>query len=129
MLLVGIPADENLALFKYLASLRERFSDYGYEVVGLPCPVSSYPPLPGGYVSALGLYAISLMVNHRVLVSQYGHGLEGYDEQALEVFSSALPDYEVIPINCSVVANGGGAVNCTAIGIPDITNLGGTGTG
>ncbi len=62
-----------------------------------------------------GVYAIwrsytnSLTVNGRVLVPVFR---ARQDEQALAVYKSAMPDYEIVPIDCSQAANGGGAVHC-----------------
>ncbi len=46
-----------------------------------------------------------------------------YDEAAVEIYRNTLPDYEVIPIDCSILANGGGGINCTTHEIPDFTRL------
>jgi hypothetical protein len=40
--------------------------------------------------------------------TKYCHGLEEYDEKAFEIYKGALPDHEVYPIDCSILANGGG---------------------
>ncbi len=68
-------------------------------------------------------YANSLMMNHQVLVCLYGRSLEKYDEEAQEVYRQALPDHEVAPIDCSILANGGGGINCSSYEIPDITEF------
>jgi agmatine/peptidylarginine deiminase len=93
-----------------------------YEIIAVPCPVGKSRLLPIGWRS-VHLYANSLMLNHRVLLCQYGHSFEKYDEEAIKVYRKALPDYEIISIDCSVLANGGGGINCTTREIPDITRL------
>lgn len=60
-------------------------------------------------------YTNSLTVNGRVLVPVYGIKT---DQQALEVYEQAMPDYQIIPINCKIGANGGGAVHCLTKEIP-----------
>jgi agmatine deiminase len=54
-------------------------------------------------------YTNALTVNGRVLVPVYGLR---EDAEALAVYRAAMPDYSIIPIDCSVSANGGGAVHC-----------------
>ena len=121
--LVGMPDDEASPLFRYYVDLHRLFAEHGYEVVAVPCPVGRSRLLPIGWQSA-HLYANSLMLNHRVLVCQYGRGFERYDEEAVIVYREALPDYEVVPIDCSILANGGGGINCATHEIPDIKRLG-----
>ncbi len=121
-MLVGLPEEKNSPLFKYYKNLQRLFTKCGYEVITMPCPTGASYFLPDGGRTAHGLYANSLMMNHRILVCQYGRGLEKYDEQAIEIYRKALPDYKIIPIDCSILANGGGGVNCTTHEIPDITS-------
>ena len=119
--LVGLPDDERSPVYRYHANLHRLFAEYGYEVIPVPCPVGQDRLLPGGWHS-VSLYANSLMLNQRVLVCQFGPGFERYDKQAVEVYRQALPDYEIIPIDCSLLSNGGGAINCTMHEIPAIIN-------
>jgi len=55
--------------------------------------------------------------------TKYGHGLEEYDEKAFEITQGAQPDHEIYPIDCSILANGGGGVYCATHSIPDVNNL------
>ena len=103
-------------------SLHQLFATLGYEVIAVPHPVGKSRALPLGWES-VHLYANSLMLNHRVLLCQYGQGFESYDEDAIEVYRQALPDHEIIPIDCSVLANGGGGINCATHEIPDVGRL------
>jgi agmatine/peptidylarginine deiminase len=86
---------------------------------GIPYRVHQLPFLPPYY--NWGIYPIwrtytnALTVNGRVLVPVYG---EKSDAQALAVYAAALPHYEIIPIDCKVVINGGGAVHCLTKEIP-----------
>ncbi len=50
---------------------------------------------------------------------QYGGDLTKYDEQAIDCYRKALPDAELIPIDCSIIANCGGAINCSTKELPD----------
>jgi agmatine/peptidylarginine deiminase len=87
---------------------------------GIPYRVLRLPFLPPYY--NWGLYPIwrsytnSLTVNGRVLVPVYG---EKADETALALYADTLPQYEIIPIDCQVVINGGGAVHCLTKEIPE----------
>ena len=83
-----------------------------YNIVPLPTP-----PL---YVNWFGYpirrsYTNALTVNGRVLVPVYGIPT---DQQALKTYQSAMPDHEIIPIDCTVAANGGGAVHCMTKEVP-----------
>ena len=117
-ILIGWPDDERSPLFKYYSGLHEQFARYGYEAIRVPCPVGLTRTLPDGQHTVHGLYANSLMVNGRVLVCQYN--LEDTDRQALAAYQKALPDWTLMPIDCSVLANGGGAINCSTKEIPAV---------
>ena len=119
-MLMGMPDDENSPRYGYYVKLQKLFVDCGYEVVTLPYVIGAYRDLPDGTPSVRGLYANSLMMNGRVLVCQYGDDLKEYDAQTVEIYRRELPDYDVIPIDCSITANGGGGINCTTHEIPAI---------
>ncbi len=86
---------------------------------GQPYQVVELPALPPYY--NWGVYPIwrsytnALTVNGRVLVPTYGAKT---DEAALKVYAQAMPAYQMIPIDCRVVINGGGAVHCLTKEIP-----------
>lgn len=83
-----------------------------YEVVELPTPPLYFNwftyPIRRSYTNAL-------TVNGRVLVPVYG--LRS-DDTALRIYESAMPDHDIIPIDCKIGANGGGAVHCMTKEIP-----------
>lgn len=54
-------------------------------------------------------YTNALTVNGRVLVPVFGIAS---DTEALAIYRQAMPDFEIIPIDCAPGANGGGAVHC-----------------
>ncbi|MBL8153368.1 MAG: agmatine deiminase family protein [Anaerolineae bacterium] len=60
-------------------------------------------------------YTNALTVNGRVLVPVYGLR---EDAEALAVYRAAMPDYMVIPMDCSASVNDGGAVHCLTKEIP-----------
>jgi agmatine deiminase len=83
-----------------------------YTVIELPTP-----PL---YINWLAFpirrsYSNALTINGRVLVPVYDIP---DDERALRIYADAMPDYAIIPIDCRVGANGGGAVHCMTKEIP-----------
>lgn len=83
-----------------------------YDVVVLPTP-----PL---YVNWFGFpirrsYTNALTVNGRVLVPVYGVET---DNRALRTYEVAMPDHDIIPIDCIIGANGGGAVHCLTKEVP-----------
>ncbi|MBZ0296200.1 MAG: agmatine deiminase family protein [Anaerolineae bacterium] len=90
---------------------------------GYPYQVFELPALPQyfnwGLFSIWRSYTNSLTVNGRVLVPIYG---ESTDERALEIYQQAMPDYTIIPINCKVGINGGGAVHCMTKEVPRAGN-------
>ena len=120
--LVGIPDDEDSPVFRYQTDLRAQLEGLGYQTIRLPCPTEAARSLPLWGPPAQ-LYANSLIVNDRILITQYGHGLEKYDQEARQIYQQALPKHEVIPIDCSVLGNGGGGVYCTTHSVPDTNKL------
>ncbi|MBW2056163.1 MAG: agmatine deiminase family protein [Deltaproteobacteria bacterium] len=116
-ILVGRPDRENSPISKYYAAVAGLLEREGFEIVDIPYPAGLSRPLPDGEKSAHGLYANCLMINRRLLVARFGS--DDYDARALEVYRKALPDYEIFDIDCSVLANGGGAINCSTKEIPD----------
>jgi len=117
--LIGIPDGKDSPRLKYLQNLHTLFEIYGYDVIGLPFPESLGRLRVGGEQVGPALFANSLLVNGRALVSTFG--IEEYDTAALEIYRNALPDYEVIGIDASILINDGGAINCASKEIPDIS--------
>lgn len=83
-----------------------------YQLVMLPTP-----PL---YLNWFGYpirrsYTNALTVNGRVLVPTYSLTT---DDDALRIYAETMPDHEVIPIDCTIGANGGGAVHCMTKEVP-----------
>ncbi len=78
-----------------------------YRIVRIPMPWSMSDAPPS--------YLNSLIVNDKVLVPLYG---EPEDDTALFVYQQALPDHEIIGINCASMAGWGGAIHCITMQIP-----------
>ncbi len=83
-----------------------------YNIVPLPTP-----PLYLNWIfyTIRRGYTNSLTVNGRVLVPVFG---VPEDEQALRIYAETMPDYDIIPIDCKVAINGGGAVHCMTREVP-----------
>jgi agmatine deiminase len=109
--------DGNLRLAAHL--LRESSNAAGKPYNVLPLPT---PPL---YLNWLVYpvwrsYTNALTVNGRVLVPVFDVPT---DEAALRVYAQAMPQHEIIPIQCAPGANGGGAVHCLTKEIPAARRL------
>ena len=84
-----------------------------YRVLDLP---ALSPYLNWGVFPVWRSYSNSLTVNGRVLVPIFR---VPSDSRALAVYQNAMPDYDIIPIDCSRAANGGGAVHCLTRDVPN----------
>ena len=118
-ILIGIPDEKDSPRLRYLRDLHNQFEIYGYEVIGMPFPESLGRPHVGGEDVGPALYANSLQVNGRLLAPTFG--IDEYDGAALEIYRNALPDYNVIGIDASILINDGGAINCSTKEIPDVS--------
>ncbi|PJF25896.1 MAG: hypothetical protein CUN53_10455 [Phototrophicales bacterium] len=84
----------------------------GYRIFDLP----ALPPyLNWGAFAIWRSYTNALTVNGRVLVPTFGVSL---DALALAIYREAMPNYDVIPIDCAAAADGGGAVHCLTHEVP-----------
>lgn len=83
-----------------------------YNVVELPTPPLYFNwlvyPIRRSYTN-------TLTINNTVLVPTFG---APEDDTALAIYEQTFPDYQVIPIDCSVAINGGGAVHCMTKEVP-----------
>jgi agmatine deiminase len=109
-LLVNLPNGtfNDTRLEEAAAILRSATNAHGqpYHVIELPFP----PMYTNWFVYPVWrTYTNSLTVNGRVLVPIFGLHT---DMIALERYRAAMPTHEIIPIDCSATANGGGAVHC-----------------
>jgi agmatine/peptidylarginine deiminase len=82
-----------------------------FRVVRCPMPpVSGIPPIFSWYRS----YLNSLIFNDVVLVPIYALDT---DSTALNAYRSAMPNHEVVGINCDDIAPAGGAIHCITMGV------------
>ncbi len=81
---------------------------FPYRIVRIPMPWSTSDAPPS--------YLNSLFVNNKVLVPLYNLA---EDDTALFVYQQALPDREIIGIDCSAMSGSGGAIHCITITDPE----------
>lgn len=80
---------------------------YPYRVVRMPMPWSMAGAPPS--------YLNSLFVNNKVLVPLWN---EPEDDTALFIYEQALPDHEIVGIDCSSMSGSGGAIHCITMQAP-----------
>lgn len=83
-----------------------------YNVVTLPTPPIYWNWFSYGIRRS---YTNALTINGRVLVPVYEVAT---DDEALRRYAEAMPDHQIVPINCRVGINGGGAVHCLTREVP-----------
>jgi agmatine deiminase len=113
--LVSAPVGMNAARLEEAAAIFQRETNARgepYRVFTLPSPPFY---LNWGLFPVWRSYTNALTVNGRVLVPIFGVHT---DEAALAVYRDAMPGHEIIGIDCSATANGGGAVHCLTKEIP-----------
>nr|MBA3872704.1 agmatine deiminase family protein [Anaerolineae bacterium] len=107
--LVSKASGANRAALRETANIFQRnanASGQPYRIFELPNPPLY---LNWGFYPVWRSYTNSLTVNGRVLVPVFGIPS---DKQALAIYQKAMPDFDIIPIDCGPGANGGGAVHC-----------------
>ncbi|KPJ54219.1 hypothetical protein AMJ39_01325 [candidate division TA06 bacterium DG_24] len=91
-----------------IASTQNLNGEY-YDVVRIPMPPD---PPPNDYPT----YLNSLFVNSKVLVP-VGYDV-AYDDSAMTIYENALPDRDIIGIDCAAMIGWGGAVHCITMQVP-----------
>jgi agmatine/peptidylarginine deiminase len=67
-------------------------------------------------------YTNVIYANGTLLVPQYGDGDAELDKVALATYRKLLPDWEVVGIDCSTLADKRGALHCISFNIPWLPN-------
>ncbi len=101
------------AMKKQLEELRTA-SGQAYHLVELPLPDAVYDPDDGTRLPAT--YANFLIVNGAVLLPVYGQPMK--DLMAQMAIKAAMPDYEVIPIDCNALIRQHGSLHCATMQLP-----------
>lgn len=64
-------------------------------------------------------YANAVIVNQIVLTCRF-NGYAAQNAQALATFQSALPDHEIVQVDCSQIIGLAGAIHCIVMHMPDL---------
>lgn len=64
-------------------------------------------------------YTNAVISNRTVLACQFGGSNATRDAQALATFRAALPEHDVVPIDCSGIIGQAGAIHCIVMHVPD----------
>ncbi len=84
-----------------------------FNIVRVPMPASY--TWPWHYYKS---YINSVIFNGKVLVP-IAEDNPTMNQEALDAYQSAMPDYEIVGIYCDAICPAGGAIHCTTIGIAD----------
>lgn len=108
---------EDLAKMKQQLSQFKSAQDIGFKLFELPMPDAQYEPNDEGLEQRLpATYANFLFINGAVILPTYN---VPQDEQAIKVMETALPGYEIIPFDCSLLIRQYGSLHCITMQIPD----------
>ena len=100
-------------MFNELQQLRTA-AGLPYHLIELPMPEPVYDPEDGHRLPAT--YANFLILNGAVLLPVYGQPL--HDMTATMAIKAAMPDYEVVPIDCSALIRQHGSLHCATMQLP-----------
>lgn len=65
-------------------------------------------------------YTNSVLINGVALICKFGGAYASRDAQALATFQDALPEREVMQVDCSGIITSAGAIHCIVMHIPDL---------
>jgi len=113
-LLVGQWEDTNDINYQILENNAQILIDKGYNIIRIPMLRD-----PDEEKNTIWTYSNSLIINGTnkkiVLVPQYG---TVEDSSAIIIYEQAMPEYEIIGINCNLVIDYWGAIHCTTMTRP-----------
>ena len=75
---------------------------------------------PGWRSGAHYTYTNSVIVNQMVLICRFGGSYTSQDAQALATYQSALPDHDIVQVDCSDIIFNAGAIHCIVMHVPDL---------
>jgi len=75
---------------------------------------------PGWRSGAHYTYTNSVIVNQTVLICRFGGSYTSQDAQALATYQSALPDHDIVQVDCSDIIFNAGAIHCIVMHVPDL---------
>ena len=88
-----------------------------YTLIELPLPDPVYDPDDGTRLPAT--YANFLIVNRALLLPVYGQPMK--DRQAADTLRVAMPDYEIVPVDCRPLIRQHGSLHCVTMQFPENT--------
>lgn len=75
---------------------------------------------PGWRAGAHYTYTNAVIVNQVALICRFGGSYTAQDAQALAVFQQALPDHDIVQVNCAGIITSAGAIHCIVMHVPDL---------
>ncbi len=96
-----------------------------WNIMRIPMTFHNVSYSDGSVDRVFNAHTNSLTVNNTVLVPIYGRGT---DTQALSIYRSAMPGYNVVGVESRVIIPWGGSVHCSTMQIP-VRKLAGCGNG
>jgi len=111
------PTDEHFTELEAMRDeLRNMTNAIGapFHLIELPLPDPIYDPDDGSRLPAT--YANYLIVNGAVLMPTYGQPQK--DRLAAMILKSAMPEYEIIPIDCRSLIRQHGSLHCATMQLP-----------
>ena len=116
-LLVGQWEDINDINYQILENNTQLLIDKRYNIIRIPMLRD-----PDEEKNTIWTYTNSLIINGTnkkiVLVPQYG---TVEDSTAISIYEQAMPEYEIIGINCNLVIDYWGAIHCTTMTRPSVS--------
>jgi agmatine deiminase len=113
-LLVGQWENTNDINYQILENNTQLLIDKGYNIIRIPMLRD-----PDEEKNTIWTYTNSLIINGTnkkiVLVPQYG---TVEDSTAISIYEQAMPEYEIIGINCNLIIDYWGAIHCTTMTKP-----------
>ena len=111
--------DELQAMKQELQSFKNN-AGQPFTLFELPFPQAVYETEADGSKTRLpATYANFLIINGAVLMPIYNLP---QDEEAIEVMQQAMPDHDIVPVDCSLLIRQYGSLHCITMQIPDNTD-------
>ncbi len=111
------PDDEH---YESLQAMKEELSKFTtlagtpFHLLELPLPDPVYDPDDGHRLPAT--YANFLIVNGAVILPVYGQPMK--DMMAVKIIQAAMPEYEIVTVDCSVLIRQHGSLHCATMQLP-----------
>lgn len=86
----------------------EDMASRGYTVYRVPNRNSGVGGVGGTHYT----YTNSAIINKRVFIPEFGGSYAADDATALQTFQEAMPDHEIIQVDCSSIISSAGAIHC-----------------